>query len=241
MGKKKKKKEKKQPGIQEGEESEEEEEQQKDSDGSDNDVDEKKDVVPDAVEGLAVVEEDPGVRNDLIPGWTIGKGLRTERKDDEYPGAGTYKNLPTDFPNSNLDKAKKEKAYQQEKELLLNKYNKARHYKSESIGPDQYTIPIPKGSQKYSFGQRAEQNLLRGGPKHLQYRKFDGPGPGAYVPTEDNFHSKSKNMHTETNWGRSGRDQPDTTKKYPAPNKYNPDTRLQPRFLSELSGNLFAK
>ena len=38
----------------------------------------------------------------------------------------------------------------------MNKYNKAKNYKSESIGPDQYNLPPPKGSQKYSFGQRAE-------------------------------------------------------------------------------------
>ena len=44
--------------------------------------------------------------------YRIGKGLRTEKKDDCYPGAGTYKNLPTDFPWTNIDRAKKEKEYQ---------------------------------------------------------------------------------------------------------------------------------
>ena len=122
----------------------------------------------------------------------------------------------------------------------MNKYNKAKNYKSESIGPDQYTIPPPKGAQKYSFGQRAEQHILEGGPKHLQYRKYAGPGPGAYQPTEDNFTTKSKNAHPETNWSRSNREHADTTKKYPAPNKYNPETKLQPRFLSELPGNKFS-
>lgn len=64
--------------------------------------------------------------------------------------------MPTDFPFANIDKADAEKKYQKNKDLLLSKYEKARKYKSESIGPDQYTIPPHKGGQKYSFGQRAE-------------------------------------------------------------------------------------
>lgn len=125
--------------------------------------------------------------------------------------------------------------------MLLNKYHKAKNYKSESIGPDQYTIPPPKGGQRYSFGQQADQVLHSGGPKHLQFRKYAGPGPGTHTPLEDNFNSKSKNRHNETNWGRANREHADTTKKYPAPNKYNPETKLQPRFLSELPGNKFSQ
>lgn len=64
--------------------------------------------------------------------------------------------MPTDFPFHAVDKVKMEKKYQAEKDILLNKYEKARKYKSESIGPDQYTIPPHKGAQKYSFGQQAE-------------------------------------------------------------------------------------
>jgi len=191
----------------------------------------------DAPEGEPVEQ---GVRKDLIPGYSIGKGLRTERKDDEYPGAGAYHASKADVPLNNPARVAKEKAYQVEKESLLNKYNKAKNYKSESIGPDQYTIPPPKGSQKYTFGQRAEQHILGGGPKHLQYRKYAGPGPGAYEPVEDNFLAKSKNRHLDTNMSRSNREHPDTTKKYPAANKYNPETKLQPRFLSELPGNKFS-
>jgi len=60
--------------------------------------------MPDATGEMPEVPEEVGVRKDLIPGYSIGKGIRTERKDDEYPGAGTYQKLPTAFPWSNIDR-----------------------------------------------------------------------------------------------------------------------------------------
>merc|ERR1712166_1107465 len=90
MGKKKNKKGKKKDHA-EGEESEAE---------SEPEPSEKEEMKPE------------GTRKDLIPGQSIGKGIRTQKADPKYPGPGTYKKLPTDFPPHILDKRKEKEKYE---------------------------------------------------------------------------------------------------------------------------------
>jgi len=48
----------------------------------------------------------------LIPGISIGKGIRTEKRDAKVPGPGAYKKLPTDFPVHVVDKRKQKEQYE---------------------------------------------------------------------------------------------------------------------------------
>jgi hypothetical protein len=88
-----------------------------DSDGSEDENEAAKAVVEDTrtPEASQIVEMGP--LRSKIPGVSIGAGKRTTTRDERFPaervpGAGTYKNLPTSFPEHVVDKRKVKQQYE---------------------------------------------------------------------------------------------------------------------------------
>jgi len=143
MGKKKNKKGKKKEHA-EGEESEEESEpepSEKEEDSEHDGEEKTKRDQPDMDEHVQEEEMKPeGTRKDLIPGQSIGKGIRTQKADPKYPGPGTYKKLPTDFPPHILDKRKEKEKYeknQREAKQQQEAAKKMKHFDG-NLGPGHY-------------------------------------------------------------------------------------------------------
>jgi hypothetical protein len=152
----------------EGEESEEEAEVEAVVDkGSDSDDEhgEQKDVVVEDIDAQAdEAEEEPKKENvSHIPGYSVGKGLRTKPRDEGFPGPGKYPKVPTSFKEPVIDKREVRLKYEADQKKFKEEEAKKRKVARDGLGPGQYfqnILDIPGLSKcfsaKHSFGNTAK-------------------------------------------------------------------------------------
>jgi hypothetical protein len=130
------------------------------------------------------------------------------------------------FKQPVIDKREVRLKYEADQKKFKEGEAKKRKVGRDGLGPGQYfsnVLDIPGltkcSTVKHSFGNTARPPTHAKGPKHLQYKKYDAPGPGYYAHKDESFRSKSKNI-MQTNWSRAGRNWSALPKKNPGPGKY---------------------